>query len=851
MALDWIMDGVKSAKDYFTDDKDDIIGYSTEYGKVESTGLSVEDAAKDIEEMANSVGTEVVNEIEDVVESVTFNPEIPKIPSTSPIVPVKTEAEQAANKESGGLPIPNPLNVYASYNYIVTIACLTNDEVNNPWTTYRVSTPSNIVLRSGGWGNTPGLVSTSEWDSKLEYFIDNLTMKSLIAPSELVKHTNATEIEFQVTEPYGVGTFIESLMKTAQNAGHSNHLSAPFLMIIDFIGWDDNGKSVNHIDTGLRRTIPFRFSNITFNVTEAGSTYSVSAYPWNEQSTLNHVFSLKENRKIRGRTVKECCQTGFYAVSSAFNNREQKKRIQDPSYVPDEYLIIFPKEEDEVDLIEKIQLGSSNSTETKFDFEGDSINAAGTGKRAISGEEEFRLWGTVASAIVKDENFRAELEANESIIILRSNEGEKARTYADNMNNNNKIGSAKIVENPQDQVKHPMATPMFAELKNTRDGIFDRNKIKISDDIAEFNFKTGTTVEDMIEEIILMSEYGRTLLEAEPDADGMIKWFKIETYLIAITNKNKQKTEGRDAYVYIYAVVPYKTHKSRFTPVTNIIDVTSLENQCIKQYDYIYTGQNDSILNFDIAINSGFFVAVNATHTGKHGTKTKKSDSRGRQAPSQEIVQTPGQGTPSANGHRATQAVDKNTTSRQGGGHHENEKTVAARNFNDTYLSSGVDLINVTMTIMGDPYYLNDSGTGNYRAKPGEYINISKDGTMYIHNGEVDVKVNFKTPIDYGYEPGKGDKEGHLKFEDALSTTSYSGVYQLIEVHNKFAQGIFTQDLVMVRRPMQKGTDSKEGAAKEDKLVTTGGSRKKFNDDIYAAKYGGGYAAYAQGGGGM
>ena len=155
------------------------------------------------------------------------------------------------------------------------------------------------------------------------------------------------------------------------------------------------------------------------------------------------------------------------------------------------------------------------------------------------------------------------------------------------------------------------------------------------------------------------------------------------------------------------------------------------------------------------------------------------------------------------------------------------------------------------MTIMGDPYYLNDSGTGNYRAKPGEYINISKDGTMYIHNGEVDVKVNFKTPIDYGYEPGKGDKEGHLKFNDALSTTSYSGVYQLIEVHNKFAQGIFTQDLVMVRRPMQKGTDSKDGAAKEDKLVTTGGSRKKFNDDIYASKYGGGYAAYAQGGGGM
>ena len=106
-------------------------------------------------------------------------------------------------------------------------------------------------------------------------------------------------------------------------------------------------------------------------------------------------------------------------------------------------------------------------------------------------------------------------------------------------------------------------------------------------------------------------------------------------------------------------------------------------------------------------------------------------------------MQTEGQGVTSVNGHRGTQIVEKNTTSNQGGGHHEDEHTVAARNFNDVYLSSGVDLINVTLTIMGDPYFIMDSGTGNYQAEPGEYINISKDGTMYIHNGEVDISINF------------------------------------------------------------------------------------------------------------
>lgn len=754
----------------------------------------------------------------------------------------KSNASDATAEETG-LPIPNPLDVYASYNYIVTLCVLTNEEINNPWDTYRIKTPENIVLRSGGWQNTPALLNTDAWDNKLEYYIDNLAIESIVSATEITKHTNATNIEFDVIEPYGLGTFIETLMKASENAGHSNHLSAPHLMIIDFIGWDDNGKSVNHIDSGLRRTIPYKLSNVTFNVNEAGSTYKVYAYPWNEQATQTQTFSLKGDRKIRGRTVKECCQSGLYSVSSAFNSREQKAKIQDPSYVPDEYLIIFPKEEDITDMIKKIKLtGTSGNAETIDPAFTGGMHVE-TGRRNLSEEEENRLWDSgESSAIKKRRSFRGELDAKESVIIKRSNEGEKARKYADAAENNNDIGSAKIVKEPQDQVKHPLMAPIFAELNDTRDGIFDRSRLKISDDIAEFSFKAGTTIEAMIEEIILMSEYGRKMLDQEPDKNGMLKWFRIETYVLNIANSTKQKTEGRDAHVYIYKVIPYQTHKSRFTPVTNVVDLTALQDQCIKQYDYIYTGKNDAILNFNIQIDSAFFVAVNATHTGKYGSKTRKSDSRGKQTAPTGIVQTEGQGVTSVNGHRGTQIVEKNTTSNQGGGHHEDEHTVAARNFNDVYLSGGVDLINVTLTIMGDPYFIMDSGTGNYQAEPGEYINISKDGTMYIHNGEVDIKINFKTPIDYKYNgEGKGDGDGHLTFDDAFATTPYSGVYQVIQVTNYFREGQFTQDLQLVRRPMQQDLDTKEAPTKDEKMISSSGVRKKFNEDSYIANYTGGY----------
>jgi len=834
---------VKGAKGLL-DDKDEVIKPATDFPDMQSEDTTPMEFGKVV---PNVIPTSVPISSPNITVEMPGAPANPTDAPTSVVeTPTAAESPSTGSSKPAGLPIPNPLNVYASYNYIFTLCCLTHEEINNPWTTYRIKTPENIVLRSGGTPNAPGVLNSDNWDSKLEYFVDNITIEALISPATTTKHTNATNISFDVIEPYGLGTFIESLMKAAQKSGHANYSTAPFLIIIDFIGWDDTGKSVNNIDTGLRRTIPIKFSNVTFSVNESGSQYKVEAYPWNEQATLIQKYSLKNDRKIRGRTVKECCQSGFYAITTAFNNREQKKRLQNPSYVPDEFVIIFPKPEDETDMIEKIGEGSGN-TSTKFDFEGDSINAADTGKRAVSAEERQRLWGTVTSAIIEKSEFKDELEANESIIILRSTMGEKARNFADDRENTNDIGSAKIVENPQDQVKHPMMTPMFAELRGTREGVFDRNNIKISDDLAEFDFKTGTTIEDMIEEIILMSEYGRKLLEVEPDAQGFIKWFKIETYLLSIKSDIKQKTEGRDAHVYIYQVVPYKTHKSRFVPVTNVIDISALEDQCVKQYDYIYTGHNDSIIKFDIQINSGFFVALNNTHTGKHGSRTKKSDSRGRQAKPTELIQTEGQGAVSANGHRPTQSIEKNLTSRQGGGHHENEKIVAARNFNDNYLNSGVDMIQVDMEIMGDPYFLTDSGTGNYRAKPGEYINLSKDGTMYIHNGEVDVKVNFKTPIDYGYNPGKGDKEGHLKFDDAIVSTSYSGVYQVIDVTSRFSQGLFTQSLTLVRRPMQSGTDTKEAPGDEQKLITEGGERKQFNDDVYVAQLQGGYAQGAIG----
>ena len=49
--------------------------------------------------------------------------------------------------------------------------------------------------------------------------------------------------------------------------------------------------------------------------------------------------------------------------------------------------------------------------------------------------------------------------------------------------------------------------------------------------------------------------------------------------------------------------------------------------------------------------------------------------------------------------------------------------------FNDALLDSPADLIKVDLKIWGDPFWLNDSGAGNYTAEQTEFINITKDGS--------------------------------------------------------------------------------------------------------------------------
>jgi hypothetical protein len=143
------------------------------------------------------------------------------------------------------------------------------------------------------------------------------------------------------------------------------------------------------------------------------------------------------------------------------------------------------------------------------------------------------------------------------------------------------------------------------------------------------------------------------------------------------------------------------------------------------------------------------------------------------------------------------------STSKSGGGGIEDSASLAARQFHDA-VTAGVDMVNLNLSILGDPYYLGDSGMGNYTAVATDNRNINADGSMDYQRGPVHVLVNFRTPIDIDQSSGMYD------FTSTADVPQFSGLYQVTQATSTFNRGKFIQQLKLLR---MRGQDIKPTGA--------------------------------------
>lgn len=692
----------------------------------------------------------------------------------------------------------NPLEEFASYNYIFTLSCLSNFELNLPDFTYKFFGPRNIILQSGGTpSKIPTLSELFNGGGGTEYFIDDVEIVHVVTHNQRSKQSDAAQFTFKIFEPYSMGNLLEQLQTSAMIAGHKNYLDAPFMLSLDFVGIDDNGNAKKAF--GSSRNFPIKIIDVRFSVTEGGSTYEVVASPYQQSRAFaDSTQQALTDIQIQGRTVAEALQSGLESLTATLNTRALKNEESGQVSKADKFVIMFPT-------------SSSSAEESilgiKLPDQGATVAPGNEREEPLAAERKRELFesigGPAEGQIPAD--FDAKIKETLGISIERSAVAENIRDYAQLEENINSIGQSKLVTDPTEATEQTSGNAQLCEMGESP-GQICRAQLQVSETTKSFQFTANTKIQTMIEEVLLASEWGQGIRERleQPDANGMVEWFKIESQVFGMMDGKTVDQTGQEPVIIVYRVVPFKVSASRFNSPSKANPLGTLFAMVPREYNYIYTGENKDILDFDIKFDNAFFVAVGATRGQNSGGNRLRGQNSMTANNSSNNTNTrlnegDSSGT-SASGQRRVNDTTTTSSGQQGGaGQTENTNISIARMFNNAILNSPSDLIEIDLKIWGDPYYLSDSGMGNYIAAPSFNININSDGAMEYQRSEVDIRLNFQSPIDYA-------PDGYMQFPGLglAPVKAFSGLYQVVEVISNFSGGVFEQTLKCIRRQNQE-----------------------------------------------
>ena len=271
-------------------------------------------------------------------------------PVAGVLPPIMPQLTKTATK--GGLNLnsfPNSLEQFASYTPLWTMSALEPEQFNNP-KSYRNSPADlkHIVFSSAGRYDSQRVETAY---GTPEYYVNNFAMSTVISASQKTGNSNAIKFTFDIFEPYSMGLFLQSLQLAALNAKHPSYLQAPYVLRLDFLGSTDDGRLFKGINP---KYFTVKLLKVTFNTTEAGSSYKVEAIPYNHQgfsSAVNKTFNdiAIMGDKDKAITVKHLLVEGENSLCGVLNRAEievssGEKRKQN---FPDEYEVQFPETTDQ------------------------------------------------------------------------------------------------------------------------------------------------------------------------------------------------------------------------------------------------------------------------------------------------------------------------------------------------------------------------------------------------------------------------------------------------------------------------------------------------------------------------
>ena len=689
------------------------------------------------------------------------------------------------------LPLTNPLFAYALYDYVIGLGALSQSEINDPDKTYFAGKTPLLICKSANADPNNRVKTTF---GKFDFFINNLKINSLIGFAAGGNGGSCT-LTFDIIEPYSMGMFFIACQTAADKLGFDNWREAPYVITIDFRGNKENGSMTNI--PGTKRFIPFMFADIAMTADANGSKYTCKAIAWGAGAITDAVANLKTDITAQGNTVQEILQTGENSLQAALNKKCKEIAKQNNIETPDEYLILFPNE-----------IASDT---------GETTSQAGLSTApSINVNDYTTTYKTLGVS-------RSDINST-----LVQSVGEVNALGASAM----RPGKPDTPQNKDNSVYEPKID-QFIRSKNTSTATLN-----------SVTFPQDGNISTAINNVLLKAAFAEETLQANAlDEKGMRNHWIIVPQQYIISSQTNTNT-GSKALLHVYKVIPYKVHSSKLMPAGGKAPgFENLNNEAVKEYNYMFTGKNVDIIEWKLQFDMSFTAELPVSSAAQ-STDTQLALNDGDGAKTQDKVNPlpdgkPGDKTPGVQNPVVRFVKTLTGTDLQGGGGTDTQATRAARTWHDA-VTRGMEMQALRMKIIGDPYYIAQSGVGNYFSAPSQYSNLNSDGSVNWTSGEVDIRVNYRSPIDINQGTGLYNF-GSKTFTDpetgkSQSVSQFSGLYQLIYVESVFSNGQFTQDLKALRRPMQESTQAPSetySSNKDNPTSTTTSTAPSDLNDFY------------------
>lgn len=628
---------------------------------------------------------------------------------------------------------PNLLSGLSSMTYGLSLYLLGPDDFGEFVTAEKKILPgSQLLIQSAGIPKG----ERNQWFN-VDFYIENFELESVVGTQALGSPHNAVSLEFDIVEPNGItllnrlNNAVIELIGQQPDKKKASAYAQTYMMVIRFYGYDGSGNPITAADLGLESTtdsdaiiekfIPFMISNLTYKINTKATEYKIQGVCHG----TNIAFSTQ-----RG-VVPFNVQLTASTVDQLFN-------------------------------------GNAVMAETQGeDNENTGTNQTGSTQTVVHGlvqalnQQQQRLAGTSYEIPDQYEIIFEDPDIKNAKLIKPGNVSKNSASNQTSTQAAQKFLGSKVNYDKESKSWNVPAGMSIAQLLDlvlrTSSYITRQQDIYIDE-------KTGKPV-------------GPSDPNAQPSSVPTVQWYRIKTQIKPLGYDHKRSAI---AYKITYIVGKYQinTPRSAYFPPADYRGVHKL-------YNYWFTGQNSEVLDFEIDVNSNYFMVI-----GNDGRVDERAQGK----------------------FPVPLSYSTATGQTQQGG--ENGSTIPASNLSDR-LYSAADVANGVIQIVGDPDWIQQ--TELVYNKSLSLTPFAPDGSVNYDSSEVLFELRFNPAQDYDLETGltnvyENNRDLHMTTQDGVVTqvnvAQESLIWAATTVTSTFSEGKFTQRLQGVYREFNGATNA-------------------------------------------